>query len=110
MKGRATNYHPEELVWIEARKHLPRAELHQLFRAFWKRDDVSQANLTALCQRQGLMTSRTGQFVKGQASHNKGKPMSPEVRGRTMATTFKRGNRPANYRGPGHERIDSKDG
>lgn len=110
MKGRAITYHPEELAWIEARKHLPRAELHRLFCAFWQRGDVSQVNLTALCKRHGWMTGRTGQFVKGQEAHNKGRPMSPEVRARTMATTFKPGNRPANYRGPGHERIDSKDG
>ena len=110
MKGRAITYHPEERAWIEARKHLPRAELHRLFRAFWQRDDVSQANLTALCKRRGWLTGRTGHFHKGQASHNKGKPMPPEVRAKVMATAFKPGHRPANHRGPGHERIDSKDG
>ncbi len=110
MKGRAITYHSEDLDWIEARKALRRAELHRLFQAFWQRDDVSQANLTALCKRRGWLTGRTGHFAKGHVSHNKGRPMPPEVRVKVMATAFKPSHRPANHRGPGHERIDSKDG
>lgn len=37
------------------------------------RDDVSQQNITSLCKRNGWLTGRTGHFVKGQPSHNKGK-------------------------------------
>ena len=40
MKGRAIVYLPEELAWIEARKNMPRAELHALFCAYWQRNDV----------------------------------------------------------------------
>ena len=31
MKGRSIPYLPQELAWIEARKEMPRAELHALF-------------------------------------------------------------------------------
>jgi hypothetical protein len=73
MKGRRTRYSPAELAWIEAYKHLPRRELHQDFVRCFGRLDVSQSNLTALCKRHGWLTGRTGRFVKGQVSHNKGR-------------------------------------
>ena len=49
MKGRSIPYLPQELAWIEARKEMPRAELHALFCAYWQRDDVSPENFKALC-------------------------------------------------------------
>lgn len=110
MKGRAIEYAPEELAWIEARKEMPRAELHALFCAYWKRDDVSLGALNGLCKRKGWMTGRTGCFVKGQISHNKGKPMPEHIREKCLATAFKPGQMPHNHRGAGHERIDSKEG
>lgn len=110
MKGRAIPYAPEELAWIEARKELPRAELHALFCAFWQRDDVTVTALNGLCKRMGWLTGRTGCFQKGLVPHNKGKPMSPEVKAKCMRTAFKKGDVPANRRGPGHERICPKDG
>lgn len=110
MKGRVISYAPEELAWIEARKELPRAELHALFCAYWKRDDVSRGALNGLCKRKGWMTGRTGCFHKGQVPPNKGKPMPDHVKTKCLATTFKRGQKPPNRRGAGHERIDSKDG
>lgn len=72
-KGDRIEYSAPELAYIEARSTLPRAELHRLFCAFTGRTDVSQANLTSLCKRRGWLTGRTGQFVTGQASHNKGR-------------------------------------
>lgn len=110
MKGRAITYLPQELAWIEVRKDMPRAELHAMFCAFWQRDDVALGAFKNLCKRKRWMTGRTGCFSMGQVPINKGKPMPPEVRAKCLATTFKAGQLPHNYRGPGHERIDSKDG
>lgn len=60
-----------------------------------------------------LNSGLTGQFQKGQVSHNKGKKqtefMSKEAIERTKATRFKKGNIPKNYRSVGSERIN-KDG
>lgn len=72
MKGAAISYSDEELAWIKACSDLPRAELHDLFQQIFRRPDVSQTNLTALCKRKGWLTGRTGHFAKGQASHNAG--------------------------------------
>ncbi|SCX89230.1 HNH endonuclease [Paracoccus tibetensis] len=110
MKGRAITYEPEELAWIEARKEMPRAELHAMFCAYWRRKDVTPDALKALCLRKGWETGRTGCFVKGQVPPNKGRRMPEHVKAKTRATMFKAGHQPANYRGPGHERVDAKDG
>lgn len=60
-----------------------------------------------------LNSGLTGQFQKGNISHNKGKKqseyMTKEAIERTKATRFKKGNRPSNYRPVGSERI-TKDG
>lgn len=73
MKGTWIAYRKDELAWIEARSHMPRKELHELFAQVWGRTDVSVENLKRLCIRKGWRTGRTGQFVKGQVSHNAGK-------------------------------------
>lgn len=97
-----------EEVWIKVRSHLPRRELHQLFCETFDREDVSQANLTALCKRRGWLTGRTGRFEAGSEPANKGKkmPFNPN----SAATRFKKGQRPHTWRGAGHEAIDPKDG
>lgn len=66
-------------------------------------------------QRYCLNTGRTGRFKKGTIPPNKGKNLgrngiSLESQARSRATIFKPGNRPANYRPVGSERVDSKDG
>ena len=113
MKGRAIAYEPEELAWIEAHKELPRAEAHALFCARFIRQDISLTNFKALCKRNGWLTGRTGQFVPGQVSHNKGKPMPDHVRAKARATMFKPGRRQGVavklYKPIGAERM-SKDG
>lgn len=113
MKGHWIAYAEEELAWIEARKTLPRRELHAMFVARWSRSDVSFANLKALCTRKGWLTGRTGRIEKGTVSHNKGKPMSPEIRAKCAPTMFQKGNRTGRanhiYKPIGTERI-SKDG
>ncbi|MCT4334264.1 HNH endonuclease [Paracoccus sp. YLB-12] len=108
MKRRAIAYDQDELDWIEARCRMPRRELHALFCARFERDDVSLSNLNALCKRKGWMTGRTGRYEPGREPENKGKsmPFHPN----SAATRFKKGNMPHNSRGPGHERVDTKDG
>lgn len=108
MKGRAITYSAEELAWIEANHDLPRRDLHARFVARFERPDVSQSNLTALCKRKGWLTGRTGRFVPGQESWNKGKPMPSHPN--SAKTQFKKGNRPHTWRGPGHEMVCPKDG
>lgn len=108
MKGRAIFYSAEELAWIKAMSDEQRAETHTLFVQVFNRPDVSLSNLNSLCKRNGWLTGRTGQFVKGQAAHNKGRkgfcaPGSEKGH-------FTKGMIPHTYRGPGHESIDPKDG
>lgn len=50
-----------------------------------------------------------GQFKKGQVSHNKGKPMSDELKAKFAHTWFKKGHEPHNTKHDGYTRI-SKDG
>lgn len=108
MKGQAITYSGAELAWIEANAQRPRREAHTEFQTRFSRPDVSLSNFKALCKRKGWMTGRSGQFKAGQEAHNKGKkmPFNPN----SAKTQFKKGRLPHNYRGPGHERIDSKDG
>lgn len=104
MKGHPIDWQPEELAWIGARKDWPRAELHLAFGAHWQRD-VSRGALASLCKRKGWLTGRTGGFQKGMVPANKGKkmPLNPN----SVATRFKPGGLPGNYRGPGHESVRS---
>lgn len=108
MKGRAMTYSDAELFWIHDNHKRQRVEMHAEFVDLWNRPDVSLSNLSSLCKRKGWMTGRTGCFVKGQTPQNKGKkmPFHPN----SARTQFKKGNVPHTYRGPGHERVDQKDG
>lgn len=111
MKGARLHYSDEELAWIEERKHLPRAVLHAAFVYVFLREDVSQANLTALCKRKGWRTGRSGRFEPGQESWSKGKKLP--TRGRSAETQFKKGERKGRsnhvYKPIGTERV-SKSG
>lgn len=93
MKGQHILYSQEELSWIEHRKTMARRDLHAEFCSVWDRADVSFSNLNSLCKRKGWLTGRTGHFRRGQPSHNKGKPMAPEVREKCLKTAFKKGER-----------------
>ncbi len=73
MKGRHISYSQAERDWIRANAALPRRELHIQFVARFARPDVSQANITGLCKREGWLTGRTGRFEPGQDSWNKGR-------------------------------------
>lgn len=108
MKSRKIEYFADEIAWIEAHKEMPRRELHAMFVARFERDDVSLDNFKALCKRRGWLTGRTGQFVPGQVSHNKGRKgfCTPG----SEKGWFRKGNRPHTWRGAGHETVDPKDG
>lgn len=101
-KGVFIGYSIDELVFIEARKALPRKQLHIDFIKKFKRDDVSAINLKALCKRKGWMTGRTGCFDKGHVPDpkcfiNKG----------PNKTSFKKGTKPHNWRPVGSTRVNS---
>jgi hypothetical protein len=108
VKGARIHYSDEELAWIKARAHLPRRVLHAAFYYVFLRDDVSEANLTALCKRKGWLTGRTGQFEKGQEAFNKGR--KGYVAPGSEKGWFRKGNVPHTARGVGHESIDTKNG
>lgn len=107
MKGRTIHYSDEELAWIKARKEWPRQKLHSEFCVRFGRTDVAFHNLKSLCGRNGWLTGRTGQYVPGQVSVNKGKTMPYNAN--SAKTWFKKGRAPHNTKFLGHERI-SKDG
>lgn len=109
MKGRANNYTPEELAWLEEHCAFSTKDLGRFFRLFFAgRDDVTDDALRNTCQRYGWMTGRTGCFPKGSIPPNKGRkgwhPPGCEK------GWFRKGQRSTNYRGPGHEYPCSKDG
>jgi len=107
MNRRTICYSVDELAWIEANKAKVRRISHALFCEKFNRTDVTLTNYTALCKRKGWMTGRTGQYVPGQVSHNKGKkmPFNPN----SARTQFKKGQRPHNTKHLGHENV-TKDG
>ena len=107
MKRRIISYSTEELAWIEARKTQVRRVSHSKFCVEFDRNDVSLSNFNALCKRQGWMTGRTGRYVPGQESHNKGKKMP--FNANRAKTQFKKGRRTHNTKHLGHQRL-SKDG
>jgi hypothetical protein len=112
-KGRHRRFSHEEMAWLQANHALPIGEYHSAFLAMFSREDVRPQNLHALRKRMGWKTGRTGCFEKGQVPFNKGVPCPPGKGGRhpnARKTQFKKGNVSHTYRGPGHERIDSKDG
>ncbi|MEQ9634791.1 MAG: HNH endonuclease signature motif containing protein [Devosia marina] len=112
-KGRHRKFSAEELAWLEANRTLPISEYFAAFVAAFPREDVRPQNLHALRKRMGWKTGRTGQFPKGNVSHNKGKRCPEGTGGRhpnARRTQFKKGQLPHNTQGAGHERIDSKDG
>lgn len=108
MKGRPITYSAAEMAWLETNRLMVISDYHRAFVAAFGRADVSLVNLHSLRKRKGWATGRTGCFPKGNRPFNKGKPHPS--RGRSAETQFKKGNVSHTYRGPGHERIDSKDG
>lgn len=113
MKGHPISYTDAEMKWLEANRLMVISDYHEAFVAAFGRSDVSLVNLHSLRKRKGWRTGRTGCFEKGQVPVNKGVPCPPGKGGRhpnARKTQFKKGNISHTYKGPGHERIDSKDG
>lgn len=67
--------------------------------------DLSYKAISGKGKRSGIKSGRTGQFVKGNSPVNKGKKFP----GKINRTSFKKGNKPANYKPVGSERV-TKDG
>lgn len=116
MKGRAIPYSADEMAWLEANRAMVISDYRRAFCAAFGRTDASLVNLHSLRKRKGWSTGRTGQFVKGDESWNKGKPCAPGTGGRhpnARKTHFKHGVRQGVavklYKPIGTERV-SKEG
>lgn len=110
MKGRKISYSAAEMQWLEENRLMVISDYHRAFCERFGRDDVSAVNLHSLRKRKGWKTGRTGQFEKGLAPHNKGKPFPiAATHPNCRKTQFKKGQEPHNTRYLGHERIN-KDG
>lgn len=107
MKGVAIPYSLEERAFLSKNRTLTRRELHAAFVETFSRDDVSLANLTALCKREKWLTGRNGRYLKGAVPMNKGKAMPYNAA--FAAHRFPKGNLPHNTKYLGHERL-AKDG
>lgn len=110
--GRHRRFNAAEIAWLRDNCTLSIKDYHAAFVETFERRDLSAANLNALRKRMGWRTGRTGHFVKGQVSHNKGKRCPEGVGGRhpnARKTQFKKGQEPHNIKHLGHERLN-KDG
>lgn len=108
MKGKSKIFSDAEIAWLEANCTLPIDEYAARFNEAFERE-VPARKLNSLRKRRGWKTGRTGQFVKGQVSHNKGKKMPPGVGGNhpnAKRTQFKKGQLPHNTKWLGHERVN----
>lgn len=102
MKGSRIRYSEQELAFIEARKTMPRADLHALFAEAFGRN-VTVDNLKGLCKRKGWMTGRTGRYAEGNVPHPGARPKGPN------ATSFKPGDVPRSHQPVGKE-VTRSDG
>jgi len=113
LSGRHRLFSADEIAWLRASVTLPTQEWHAEFVRLFGRPDISVGQLINLRKNQKWQTGRDGQFVKGQEPQNKGKKCAAGTGGlhpNARRTQFKKGQLPHNMQGPGHERIDSKDG
>lgn len=88
------------MQWLHDNHKLMIGDYHQQFCKIFNRTDVSKINLHSLRKRKGWKTGRTGQFKKGNIPHPNAKPKGPNK------TSFKKGNRPHNWKPVGHERVN----
>lgn len=99
-------YTPEQAQFLKD-NHVgrSRAELASMFEAEFGREITVEQVKAFVCNR-GLNSGLTGKFEKGHEAWNRGK------KGYMGAnkTSFTKGNKPANWKPLGSERIDSKDG
>lgn len=102
-KGTAIDYTEQQLAFLQAHSTLPRKDMAELFNATFGTNLSTQA-LAAMCTRNGWYTGRTGCYKKDQTPWNKG------VTGYMGAnkTSFKKGQKPKNWRPIGSERITTQ--
>ncbi|MCS6287722.1 MAG: HNH endonuclease [Nitrospira sp.] len=103
MKGQAIPYTAQELAWIKRHCTVPRREAHARFCRRFDRPDVTLAHFTALCNRRGWATGRTGCFLQGNVPYNKG--LKRPFNANSARTQFKPGHLPHNTKYLGHERL-----
>jgi len=100
-------YTAEQIKWL--RKHRASATITVITAAFNAKFDtlVSKKALAATCKRHKIKAGSNGQFAAGRIPHNKGKKgWTSEA---CKATAFKPGQKSANVKPVGHERV-GKDG
>lgn len=97
-------YTPEMVAWLKVREHIPRRQLTEMFNLHFQTSRTVSA-IKGFCSRSGMKTGRTGCFQKGIVPFNAGtKGVMSSNR-----TSFKKGNKPHNWRPIGFERV-SRDG
>jgi len=97
-------YTPEQVVFIT--DHVvgrSRKEIKELFNAQFELK-LGLNQITAFIKNRKLNTGLNGQFKPGHVPFNKGKSI-----GGWEPTQFKKGNRPANYKPVGTERVNGDD-
>jgi hypothetical protein len=108
LAGRHSRYSAAEIEWLRDNCTTEINAWCAGFREAFGRNDVTPAKLHSLRKRMGWKTGRSGQFEKGQVSHNKGKVCPPGKGGRhpnARKTQFKKGQQPHTFRGAGHESV-----
>lgn len=95
----AHKYSEIELNWVKWHAALERQELADRFNERFG-TELTAGQLTSLRKRKGWLTGRDGRFKKGQARVPGSGAKTPN------ATSFKKGNRPANYVPVGTEITD----
>lgn len=95
----AHKYSEIELNWVKWHAALERQELADKFNERFG-TALTAGQLTSLRKRKGWLTGRDGRFKKGQAKITGSGAKKPNT------TSFKKGNRPANYVPVGTEIID----
>jgi|SRR5476649_403020 len=98
MKRPVHIYTPEQKLWLKWHSALPRVELAKMFNERFGAD-ISAGMMKAACLRFGFKTGRTGCFEKGHVPD----PRSLRKKGDINSGTFKKGQRPANWKPIGTE-------
>lgn len=112
-KGRHRRYNADEMAWHRANRMQPIGDYHRSFVAIFSREDVRAQNLHALRKRMGVADRAHSAVREGAGAGQQGQARPGRQRrppSQRPQNPVKKGQRPHTYRGPGHERIDSKDG
>lgn len=102
MKGIQIKYSSVEIDFLQSNATIARSKLTEMFNAQFDRN-LTTDQIKAKCTREGFKTGRDGRFKKGGV-----RPKNSGAKG-PNSTSFKKGDRPMNWRPVGSSRI-SKDG